>query len=55
MKKFKYKNNTYGLKEDGNFVIRSTANLCGYSYFRVTDENMIEILTDYLSKKEEDN
>ena len=49
--KFKYKENNYWLRDSGEFLIRSTAGLCGYSYFRITDPGMIKILTEHLHRK----
>ena len=45
--KFKYKNNYYW-KKGNNFLIRSSDNTCGYSWLRVTDPKMQDILNDYL-------
>ena len=45
--KFKYKNNYYW-KNNGKFLIRSSDNCCGYSWLRVTDPKMQDILNDYL-------
>ena len=52
--KFRYKNNIYKLMADGNYCIRSHANVdgTGYSWYNVTDNNMIEILNNYLKEKE---
>ena len=48
--KFKYRENNYWLRDSGEFLIRSTAGLCGYSWFRVTDERMIKILNSFLEE-----
>lgn len=54
--KFHYKNNWYKILSDQSFVIRSSEGNCGYSWFKVTDENIIEILENYLEKLlEEEN
>ena len=51
---FEYKSNTYLYNiEKDYFCIRSNANVDGggYSYYNVTDVNMIEILMFHLGKK----
>lgn len=52
MAKFQYKSNNYLRKQNGEYCIRSIANQdgCGYSYYKITDEEMIEILDSYLEE-----
>jgi len=54
MHKFKFKNNVYGLMDDGSYRIRSNANVDGrgYTWFYVTDEYMIDVLTTFLGDVE---
>ncbi len=50
--KFEYKNNVYLKMSDNSYRIRSSANVdgCGYSWYFVKDEKMVEILDEYLEE-----